>query len=407
MATASYPTALKTYTDKVDNVDYVKAADVNSLQAEVAAIENTLGINAGTSLLPSSAGTYSSSGGATTLANRVKNLEAFAANSQVPGANKLLNGDFSIWQRLTSGTSISVTATGTYTADRWLNVFTGGTAGTKTISQQAFTPGSAPVIGYESPYYLRVNQTVAGSGQTAHGLTQRIEDVRSFAGQTVTLSFWAKAAVAFTRQISFTQYFGTGGSSTLTDVVTSSFTVGTSWARYSFTVDIPSVAGKTIGTDSFLEAVIGLPLNSTFTFDVWGVQLETGSVATRFNTATGNPASELAACQRYYQRFDVSSGNIGSGVIQTTTTTYVSCNFKTSMRKTPTLGSLLTGNTVKIMNYVGTQFAVTAVSSQISGTNNMMFLATTGTLTTPSAVGQGAMCFITGSADYLEVNAEL
>jgi hypothetical protein len=327
-------------------------------------------------------------------------VSLYANNSA--GSNRLLNGDFSIWQR---GTSFSVTATGTYTADRWNNVFD-GTAGTKTISQQTFTPGAAPVTGYESAYFLRVNQTVAGTGQTAHGLTQRIEDVRSFAGQTVTLSFWAKAAVAFTRQIAFTQYFGTGGSATLTDVVTSSFTVGTSWARYSFTVNIPSVAGKTIGTDSFLETVIALPLNSTFTFDVWGAQLEAGTIATDFNTATGNPATELAACQRYYQRFDVSSGNIGSGVIQTTTTTYVSCNFKTSMRKTPTLGSLLTGNTVKIMNYVGTQFPVTAVSSQISGTNNVMFLATTGTLTGAS-VGQGAMCFITGSADYLEVNAEL
>jgi len=327
-------------------------------------------------------------------------VSLYANNSA--GSNRLLNGDFSIWQR---GTSFSVTATGTYTADRWNNVFD-GTAGTKTISQQTFTPGAAPVTGYESAYFLRVNQTVAGTGQTAHGLTQRIEDVRSFAGQTVTFSFWAKAAVAFTRQIAFTQYFGTSGSATLTDVVTSSFTVGTSWARYSFTVNIPSVAGKTIGTDSFLETVIALPLNSTFTFDVWGAQLEAGTIATDFNTATGNPATELAACQRYYQRFDVSSGNIGSGVIQTTTTTYVSCNFKTSMRKTPTLGSLLTGNTVKIMNYVGTQFPVTAVSSQISGTNNVMFLATTGTLTGAS-VGQGAMCFITGSADYLEVNAEL
>jgi hypothetical protein len=321
-----------------------------------------------------------------------------------PGSNKLLNGDFGIWQR---GTSISVTATGAYSADRWLNVFD-GTAGTKTISQQTFTPGSAPVIGYESPYYLRVNQTVASAGQTAHGLTQRIEDVRSFAGQTVTLSFYAKAAAAFTRQISFTQAFGTGGSTTLQDVVTSPFTVGTTWARYSFTVAIPSVAGKTIGSDSFLEAVIGLPLNSTFTFDVWGVQVEIGSVATRFNTATGNPASELAACQRYFQRFDVTSGNIGSGVIQTLTTTYISLNFKTTLRKTPTLASSLAGNNVKVMNYAGTQFPVTAVSSQVSGTNNMLFLATTGTLTGPSiAVGQAAMFFVSAGTDYIEVNAEL
>jgi hypothetical protein len=42
-AAASYPTSLKSYTDKVDNVDDVMAADVNSLQDEVVAIETALG----------------------------------------------------------------------------------------------------------------------------------------------------------------------------------------------------------------------------------------------------------------------------------------------------------------------------------------------------------------------------
>jgi len=42
MTTASYPGALKTYTDKVDGIDTVKAADINSVQAEVQAIEAAL-----------------------------------------------------------------------------------------------------------------------------------------------------------------------------------------------------------------------------------------------------------------------------------------------------------------------------------------------------------------------------
>lgn len=39
---ASFPGAVKTYTDKVDGVDYVKSADINSLQAEVTAVETAL-----------------------------------------------------------------------------------------------------------------------------------------------------------------------------------------------------------------------------------------------------------------------------------------------------------------------------------------------------------------------------
>lgn len=42
---ASFPSSVKTYTAKVDGIDYVKAADVNSLQDEVNAIETTLNSN--------------------------------------------------------------------------------------------------------------------------------------------------------------------------------------------------------------------------------------------------------------------------------------------------------------------------------------------------------------------------
>lgn len=39
---ASFPSTVKTYTNKVDGVDYVKSADINSLQDEVNAVETAL-----------------------------------------------------------------------------------------------------------------------------------------------------------------------------------------------------------------------------------------------------------------------------------------------------------------------------------------------------------------------------
>jgi hypothetical protein len=42
---SSYPSSIKSFTTKVDNVDDVMAADVNDLQAEVVAIETALGVN--------------------------------------------------------------------------------------------------------------------------------------------------------------------------------------------------------------------------------------------------------------------------------------------------------------------------------------------------------------------------
>jgi hypothetical protein len=65
---------------------------------------------------------------------------------------------------------------------------------------------------------------------------------------------------------------------------------------------VPSVSGKTIGAGSFLRASFSLPLNSTFTIDIWGVQVEPGTVANDFRRNANSLQGELAACQRYYYR---------------------------------------------------------------------------------------------------------
>jgi hypothetical protein len=45
MGSATYPAAVRTFSEKTDNVTTVDASDVNSLQDEVVAIETTLGVN--------------------------------------------------------------------------------------------------------------------------------------------------------------------------------------------------------------------------------------------------------------------------------------------------------------------------------------------------------------------------
>jgi hypothetical protein len=78
--------------------------------------------------------------------------------------NFVINGAMEIWQR---GTSFSTYVSGGlfHTADRWATQRDGSGA-TVTTSQQTFTPGSAPVAGYESQYFIRVAQSVAGTGGT-------------------------------------------------------------------------------------------------------------------------------------------------------------------------------------------------------------------------------------------------
>ena len=228
-------------------------------------------------------------------------VEMQGMSSQVAQAispNVIINGAFDIWQR---GTSFSYSApSDAFQSDRW-KVWLNGTV-SFTVSQQSFTPGSAPVSGYEGTFFHRLAVSSQTSGTIA-SIYQKIEDVRTLAGQTATLSFWAKHDTARTIGARIIQNFGSGGSA---DVVTSLLTtVATTnnWVRYSATVSIPSITGKTIGSGSSLWVLIDGPTNTAQTLDIWGVQLEAGSVATPFRRNANSLQGELAACQRYYVRY--------------------------------------------------------------------------------------------------------
>ena len=328
---------------------------------------------------------------------------SWAGPQFVAGRNKIINGDFGIWQR---GTSFSNPATGTYTADRFAVNFDGSGAA-RTISQQAFTPGSAPVAGYEGTYFARFNQGTAGSGATYNNFQQKIEDVRILAGQTATVSFWAKADSTRTVGVAYYQYFGSGGSS---DVIgsTNNVSVTTSWARYSVTLSIPSVSGKTIGSGSFLIIELQQPLNTTFTIDYWGVQVEAGSVATPFTTATGTVQGELNACERYYERSTpgVAYGKYGQAYYNNSSSQVV-CNveFKTTKRVIPT--SIDYANLRIQQNGIGALGTISAVSINIESTTKLADLTVT--------IGSGATNTLNpielmndnNTAGYLGFSAEL
>jgi hypothetical protein len=145
-------------------------------------------------------------------------------------------------------------------------------------------------------------------------LTQRIEDVRTFAGQQATLSFWAKADASKNIAIEFFQTFGTGGSPSagVDQIGTVKKALTTSWQKITQTVTIPSISGKTIGTDDSgsLRVLFWFDAGSNFnartdtlgqqsgTFDIAQVQLEAGPVATPFERRP--IGTELALCQRYF-----------------------------------------------------------------------------------------------------------
>ena len=195
--------------------------------------------------------------------------------------NKLINGGFDVWQR---GTPITNSAGGSYFgADRWK----GYSGSTRTFTQDTT---SALSIGFP-------NCVKAETGAAVASFYNRIEDVRTLSGQTVTLSYYIKANVAHTPAAAFLkQSFGSGGSA---DVLTylSSPSLTTSWQRVVQTVALPSVEGKTIGASSYLE-VYPITLSASQTYYITGVQLEVGDTATPFEHRS--IGQELALCQRYF-----------------------------------------------------------------------------------------------------------
>lgn len=251
--------------------------------------------------------------------------------------NRIINGDLSCWQR---GTSFTNPASGSYTADRWM-VAHDGSGATRTISQQAFTVGN-PITGYEPSFFYRYAVSVAGSGGTFAGFQQRIEDVRTFAGQTVTISFWAKADASRTLTPNIQQVFGSGGSTTVSENL-SSITLSTSWTRYSATYSVPSISGKTVGSASFLQLYFGVAVNTVQTIDIWGVQVEAGNVATRFEEEPFE--ATLRKCQRYYYLHAEGVVNIATGYYYTGTEVQAFITFPTTMRTSPS------GSTVSGTNY--------------------------------------------------------
>ena len=220
--------------------------------------------------------------------------------------NAIINGNFDIWQRGTSFTGSE------YGADRWVHTRTGTT---HTATRRAFTLGQTDVPG-EPTYFIRtVVSSVAGATNRSN-LQQRIEDVRTFAGQQVTVSFWAKVNATKNIAIEIEQHFGTGGSPSafVTAIGVTKVSIGTSWQKVTVTASIPSISGKTLGSngDSSLRFTIWFDAGSTYnartdslgqqsgTFEIAQVQVEPGDVATTFERRP--IGTELALCQRYYQK---------------------------------------------------------------------------------------------------------
>lgn len=345
---------------------------------------------------------------------KVKWAAAAGGPDFVAGKNKIINGDFYWNQRnFTSWTDDQ-----RFGFDRWRFQNSGG----GTYTPQTFTLGTAPVSGYEGTNFARL----ATTGQSGAGvytlLTQRIESVRTFANQTVTISFWAKAGSGTPSvSVEARQLFGTGGSpSAAVRTLFGKQAITTSWTRYSLTATVPSISGKTIGTatDDSLEinfwTSAGTDFNTvtnslgiqTATIDFWGIQAEAGSTATPFTTASGSLGGELALCQRYaYQIASGTTSPIGFGQATGTTTGTYTIYLPVVMRGNPALTVSSTASQFSLTNGSGSSIACSAVPA-LNILNNHI-VTVNGTVASGLTAGQGSLLFANNTSATFLLSAEL
>jgi hypothetical protein len=311
--------------------------------------------------------------------------------------NYLINGNFDKWDY---GTSQDPTGYGS--DNRWRNSNNGST---KTASQQ--TCGDTERALFNAMFYSRTKVTSSSGSGNYVVKQQAIENVNLMANKTITLSFWAKADASKNIAMCFDQYFGTGGSpsSTVTGIGAQQITLTTSWQKKSITVNIPSIVGKTLGSDGVQTTATvlnfwfdaGSDLNSrtaslgqqSGTFDIAQVKIEDGSVATNgWFPYDGEFGDEISACARYLNKFTGLHGDFGGYTQGAYATCYV--NY-TPMRVVPSITSSLAnvsyGNAEKLKMDVPTV-----------NTARILWDAT---------AASTDVWFAMGSGDYFMLSAEL
>jgi hypothetical protein len=254
------------------------------------------------------------------------------------GTNVLINGDFSIWQRGTTFTPGSVSMSITYTADRWCAQ---SSANNLTISQGT----ASPPEGFTS--YAKIVTAAATTGDYWF-FAQSIETANlvQFQGQVVTISFRYRMLVDSSTPMGLMIFYSTVTDENLIDSadgVQIALTAGSNVNPSGGAITNESI--WTTGTATFTVPSTALSLAAVFTtiantvngaeFDVTGLKLELGSIATPFSRAGGSIGEELALCQRYYQ---VTSGTLQfSGNVTSGSSYYGVIPFKVTMRSVPTV----------------------------------------------------------------------
>lgn len=233
----------------------------------------------------------------------------------MPFRNAIINGDMRINQRGTSTNLASLTTLGAthgYVVDRW-NVFRGGIVSGALIGQGTnLTIADAPFLDAGIKTFSRIGRTGTDVSDIVMDYNLESQDSTRFLGKTVTLSFYYRTGADYSGSALNVQILtGTGtdqsmrvGFTNTTLLMNNNLPTTSSWIRKTIQAKISSSINQI--ALRFIRTPSGTAGAADY-FDITGVQLELGSVATPFEVRP-YPV-ELQLCQRYY--YKISNTHIG------------------------------------------------------------------------------------------------
>ena len=337
-------------------------------------------------------------------------VDGSSGSVQFPSRRNLLyNGAMQVAQRGTSQTSI--TSNGYYTADRWL--FSLLSLGTWTQTLEVDGPTGSGFINS-----LKVESTTADASPAANSYAQivtRLEG-RDLQGlkkgtsnaEALTVSFWVKSNVTGA-------YIFELLDSDNTRQVSASYIISSAntWEKKTISIDGDTTGAFTNDNNTSMHVIFNLAVGSDRTsgilntswaasvtanravgqtnlaasvgnyWQITGVQLETGTVATPFEHKPYG--EELALCQRYYQLRTL------QGTRYISTAAYCYTDLFARMRANPSLAtpSSLTNivNTLGVGAQTATGFASQGTTQEKAGA--LFTGIPAGTIGVPVATTQG------------------
>lgn len=322
--------------------------------------------------------------------------------------NAVLNSNFSVWQRGTSGTNNNYTSGNGYNADRWQNFYS---TGSLTCSRQATNDTTnLPNIRYCARFQRNSGQTSTNDMNMYY--TLETADSIQFSGKTVTLSFYARKGADFSAASNILKcnvIYGTGTDQVLnlftgiTSAGSQNNTLTTTWQRFSYSVAIPAASTELGLNISYVP--VGTAGTNDY-FEITGVQLELGSAANTYMPNQPTYQGELAACQRYLPAFGGASNQIW-GIGYSTTGAQYSVKLPVTARVAPTGITISSASNFSVINTGFTSGTPTGITWNAGG-NEYVTINSTHTAGSPTiAKNEPVMLQFNSSSLILFTGCEL